>query len=127
VLGGRKRRRRGADFRDDLRRIDTETRYSRESLHGSLMHAQQGRELLIELLHVRLQEVEFRERHREQPAVEGVHVRRGPEGIAQLLWSGMQTRTAEGGDRGRIGLAAGDGTEHTPRTRAEQIRHQRRH
>ena len=91
------------------------------------MHAEQGRELLVELLHVRLQEVQFRERHREQPAVEGRHIRRGPEGIAQLLRRGMQPGTAECGDRGRIGLARGDGAEHAPRTRAEQVRHQRGH
>jgi len=89
VPGGRKRRRRGADFHDDLlRRIDTETRHRRESLHGSLMHAEKGREFLIELLHVRLNGVQFREGHREQPAVEEMQIRRGPEGIAQLLRRG---------------------------------------
>jgi len=91
------------------------------------MHAKQGRELLVELLHVRLQEVQFRERHREQPAVEGRHIRRSPEGIARLLRRGMQPRAAECGDRGRIGLARGDGAEHPPRTRAAQVRHQRGH
>lgn len=91
------------------------------------MYAEERREFLIELLHVRLQEVQCRERHREQAAVQGRHIRRGPEGIAQLLRRGTQSGAAEGGDRSRIGLARGDGAEHAPRTRAEQVRHQRGH
>jgi hypothetical protein len=42
-----------------MRRIDTETRNGRESLHGILMHAEQLGELPIELLHVRLNDLQF--------------------------------------------------------------------
>jgi len=46
ALGRGKRRRRGADFRDDLLpRIDTETRNGRESLHGILVHAESQQRL----------------------------------------------------------------------------------
>ena len=128
ALGGRKGCRRGADVRDDLLRgIDAETRDRRESLHGVLVYAQECRELLIEMLHVRLKEVQFLERHREQPAVEGMQIGRGSEGIAQLLGRGVQPGTAECGDRGRIGLARGDRIEHALRTGAKQIGHQRRY
>jgi hypothetical protein len=49
-----------AYFSDDLLRgIDTEHRNRRESLHGILMHAEQPRELLVELLHVRLNDLQF--------------------------------------------------------------------
>ena len=94
-LGRGKRLRRRADFRDDLlRRIDTETRDRRESLHGILMGAEQPRELLIKLLHVRLNDLQFGKSHREQSAVEGMQIRRGPERVAQLLRRGVQPGTA---------------------------------
>src|SRR5579862_9080496 len=71
ALGRRKRPRGGADFRDDLlRRIDTETWNGRESLHSILMRAEQRGEFLIELLHVRLNNLQLCEGHRQQPAVE---------------------------------------------------------
>jgi hypothetical protein len=62
AFGRRKRRRGGANFRDDLlRQIDTETRDRRESLHGVLMHAKQAGDLRIELVHVAPNHLQFSE------------------------------------------------------------------
>ena len=83
ALGRGKRPRCGAYFSDDLLRgIDTETRDRLESLHGILMHAEQPRELLIELLHVRLNDLQFSEGHRDQAAVQRMQIRRRPERVA---------------------------------------------
>jgi hypothetical protein len=54
-----------------------------------------------------------------------MHIRRSAEGIAQLLRRGMQPGAAEGGNRGRIGFARGDGTQHPSRACAEQVGYQR--
>lgn len=69
VLGRWKRRRRGADFRNDLlRRIDPEPRHGRQALHRILMDPQERGELIVQLLLVRVEHLELGERHRHQLA-----------------------------------------------------------
>jgi hypothetical protein len=58
TLGGGKRPRSRTHFRDDLLwRIDAKAGHGRESLHGILVHPEQRGKFLVELLHVRFQEV----------------------------------------------------------------------
>ena len=90
------------------------------------MAREQLREFLVQLSDVRLDHLEFIERQREQPPVDGMQIGAGAERVAQLIRRRAQPRTAERGDGRRIGFAARDGAQHAPRTGPEQIRHQTR-
>jgi hypothetical protein len=86
-----------------------------------LLLAKQPRELLVELSQMRLNHLQLLESHRQEPSIHRIQIAAGAERVPQLIGRGMQTRTPEGGNRGRIGLAIRDGAQHASRTAAEQI------
>src|SRR5215471_15187755 len=108
ALGGREGRGGRTDFGDDLLRgIDAKARHRCQSFDGVLMDAEQLREFLIEVTGLRLDHFPFIEEHRQQPAVHGIQIRARAERIAQLVGRGVKPRTAQRGDRRRIGVAVG--------------------
>jgi hypothetical protein len=85
VFGRWKRRRGGADFRNDqLRGIDAQARDFGHALHRLLMVGQELRHLLIELAEVILDQSQFFQRQLQKPAVHGIQRRARTQGVAQL-------------------------------------------
>jgi hypothetical protein len=127
MFGRREGHRRGADFRNDLlRRVDAETGHGREALHRILVDSEERGEFVVQLLQVRINDLQLHKRHRQQSAVQRMQVRRGSEGIPELLRHCTEPTTAESGKRRGIGPAVRDRAEHPSRTHAEQVRHPRR-
>jgi hypothetical protein len=76
---------------------------------------------------VRVDHLQFVERHRQEPSIDGIQVSAGAERVAQLFGRRVQPRTAERGDGGRVGCAARDSAQHAARTGSEQVRDETRH
>jgi hypothetical protein len=75
--GGRR-----ADFGNDLlRRIDAEAGHLGQPRNVVIVRLQQGCSFVVEVAHLRLQQLQIRECHRQEPAIDGMELRARAERV----------------------------------------------
>jgi hypothetical protein len=123
VFLGTECRRGGSHLGNDLmRRIHTQTRHFRQSLDRILVCAEQFGEFLVQLFHLMFDQIQFLQRHLDEPPVDRVEFGCSTERVAQLFRRSAQALVGHGSQNLRAGLPVAQCRQHTPGTGAQQIR-----
>src|SRR5215472_13749768 len=85
------------------------------------MRAEQIRNLLVELTHLLLEELQFLECHLDQPAIDRVELGASAQRVTQLRRGGSQALIRQGSQSGGIGFSVRERLQHTTSTHSQQV------